>query len=253
MKPTKRTRRNPCRVGRSLAVVMLLVSAVIHAQEAGGAEPMLISTSYNNLLSNSEGTGMLDRIAIGAFERIGLPAEVVYTPTEQSLVDVNGGLLDVEINRIEGMEAQYPNLVQVPEPNMVMRFVAFAKDSVPIDGRQSIRNLDIGIVRGWKILETYTDGFPWVVLVPSEVELFRMLSKGRIDVALYSQITGYAAVSDLGLAGIRHLEPALAEREMYMYVHKSHAPIVQDLAAALREMKRDGTYDAIVAETRSGP
>jgi polar amino acid transport system substrate-binding protein len=214
-----------------------------------GADPLLVSTSYNNLLSNRENTGMLDRIVLEAFDRIDVEAEIVFSETEQSLVDVNGGLLDVEMNRIEGMEAAFPNLVRVPEPNMVMRFVAFASREIRIDGWQSIRPLYIGIVHGWKILESNTEGFPGVVLVPTEVELFNMLHKDRIDIALYAQLTGYAALSELGYNEIFHLEPPLATREMYMYVHQSHAEIVDKLAEALREMKLDGTYHSIVAET----
>ncbi len=37
---------------------------------------------------------------------------------------VNAGLLDGELNRIEGMEARFPNLVRVPDPNMVAEAAA---------------------------------------------------------------------------------------------------------------------------------
>lgn len=214
--------------------------------------PLLISTSYNNLLSNREGTGMLDRIAKEAFRRIGVEAQLVYTPTEQSLFDVNAGLLDCEMNRIEGMEKEFPCLIRVPEPNMIMRFVAFSTREIPIAGWESIGNLDIAVVRGWRILEEYTRGFPGVILVPTEVELFTMLHKGRVDIALYSLLTGYAALAELGFEDIRHLEPPLAEREMYMYLHENHTGLTEPLAEALRSMKRDGTYDQIVRRTSEG-
>ena len=212
-------------------------------------EPVFrISTSYQNLLSNSEGTGMLDRILKEAFQRIGIKAEIIYTPTEKSLVDVNAGLLDGELNRIEGMELSYPNLVRVPEPNMVMNFVAFSTRSIPIQNWDSIRDFYLGIVKGWKILEDKTQGFPRVVYVPSEVELFTMLHKGRIDLALYADLTGYAVLADLGFKEIFALAPPLEMRYMYLYVHKKHRDKVELIADALRVMKQDGTYDALVME-----
>lgn len=215
-------------------------------------DPFTISYSYQNLLSNSEGTGMLDRILHEAFRRLGIEMEIVFIPTEKSLVDANAGVVDAEINRIEGMEKSFPNLVRVPEPNMVMHFVAFSKNKFEIEGWESLRGLYTGIVKGWKILERNTEGFPNVIYTPTEFELFRMLEKDRLDIALYSLLTGYAVLDNMGYENIRDLHPPLASREMYLYVHKKHADLVEDIAAALRSMKSDGTYDRIVAEATAG-
>ena len=235
-----------------LSVVLLLLIASLGSLSSQESE-FTISTSYNNLLSNRSRTGMLDRIMIEAFQRLNMKAQLVFTPTEKSLVDVNAGLLDAELNRIEGMEKMYSNLVRVPEPNMTMYFVAFSRRNIEIDGWDSIRDLNIGIVKGWKILENNTRDFPNVVLVPTEKELFNMLRKDRLDVALYSKLTGYAVLQDLDYdnEGIRHLEPPLASRDMFLYVHKSHAALTDDIASAIRSLKTDGTYDRIVEEAVS--
>jgi polar amino acid transport system substrate-binding protein len=183
-----------------------------------------------------------------AFHRIGIRAEIVYTPTGSSLSDVNAGILDAEINRITGMEKSYPNLIMVPEPNMTMDFVAFSLQPFDSDGWESIRNLDIGLVRGWKILEDNTAGFPHVIRVPTEVELFTMLNKERLHIALYDRLTGYAVLRDLGIDRVHHLDPPLASRDMFLYVHEKHEGIVGSIALALREMKADGSYDAIMKQ-----
>ena len=101
-------------------------------------------------------------------------------------------------------------------------------------------------MRGWRILEENTRGFPYVVTVPSELELFRMLDKDRIDIALYAKLTGCSCLEEMGLDGIFPLQPPLAARDMYLYVHKEHAHLTDDIAGALRAMKQDGTYQAIV-------
>src|SRR6056297_96296 len=225
-------------------MLLVMLSAVY-----GNENKFYISTSYKNLLSNPERRGMLDRIMDEAFRRIGLEAEIVFTRTEKSLVDVNAGLLDGELNRVAGMEKEFPNLLRVPEPNMTMHFVAFAKQDFQIDGWESIRNLYIGFVKGWKILEQNTKGFPHRTLVPSETELFTMLHKDRLDVALYSKLTGYAALEEMNYDELFHLEPPLVSRKMYLYVHKSHAALVPKIADALRSMKDDGSYQRIVSDS----
>jgi polar amino acid transport system substrate-binding protein len=227
---------------------MIFLVSVIVPVTSSADEVFSISTSYQNLLSNAEGTGMLDRILLEAFDRMGRTAEIIYTPTHQSLIDVNAGVLDGEINRIAGMEARYPNLRRVPEPNMTMEFVAFTRHPIVIDDWESIRDLNIGIVRGWLILEEHTADFPSVTTVPTERELFNMLRRDRIDVALYARLTGYSVLRELGIEGITHVEPPLAERDMFLYVHKRHETLVQDIADALRAMKADGTYAEIVTD-----
>lgn len=240
-------------MARWILLVWMCAMVVGMGPGVWGAEEgtFTISTSYKSLLSNPEQTGMLDRLMKEAFRRIGLRAEIVFTPTERSLVDVNAGLLDAELNRIEGMERNFPNLVRVPEPNMTMHFVAFAKQPYPIDGWKSIENLHVGIVRGWKILENNTQGFPHITLVPTETELFTMLEKGRIDIALYDKLTGYEQLSKRGFADIRHLEPPLASKDMFLYVNKKHKDLAEPVARALKEMKQDGAYDRIVREATS--
>ncbi len=232
------------RVLRLCALIVFMAPGVFGAEE----RTFTISTSYKSLLSNPEQTGMLDQVMKEAFRRIGLRAEIVFNPTERSLVDVNAGLADAELNRIEGMEKSFPNLVRVPEPNMTMHFVAFAKKPYPIDGWKSIEDRHIGIVRGWKILERNTQGFPHVILVPTETELFNMLQKGRIDVALYDKLTGYEQLSLRGFTDIRHLEPPLASKDMFLYLNKKNKDLAVPVANALKEMKADGTYDRIVRE-----
>jgi len=46
--------------------------------ERRGGRYFTISTSYQNLFSNAEGKGMLDRILTEAFRRIGFKVEIVY-------------------------------------------------------------------------------------------------------------------------------------------------------------------------------
>lgn len=227
--------------------IMALFLCVCSPVDASG-ETVRISTSYRNLLSNPECSGMLDQITKEAFQRIGVKAEIVFTNTKRSLVVVNDGILDGELNRIEGLESSFPNLVRVPEPNMQMYFVAFAKKTIPISDWESLRGLRIGLVRGWKILEHNIAGFPNVTYQTEVENLFQMLELDRLDVVLYSKLTGYEELKRLGYRDIQHLYPPLATKNMYLYLHNKHEKLVAPYARALREMKQDGTYQKIVEQ-----
>jgi hypothetical protein len=81
----------------SYKVFILSILVLLIPQLATSQDTFTISTSYQNLLSDSEEKGMLDRILVEAFRRIGRIAEIVYTPTAKSILDVNAGLLDAEV------------------------------------------------------------------------------------------------------------------------------------------------------------
>lgn len=234
---------------RKLVFVLVIMVCVVCSVPAVAKDVAIrISTSYRNLLSTPECSGMLDRIVTEAFRRIGVQAEIVFITPKRSLVAVNEGIMDGEINRIEGMEKTFPNLVRVPEANMQMHFVAFAKRDILISDWNSLKGLKIGVVRGWKILERNVKDFPGVTCLTEISTLFRMLNQGRLDVVLYSKLTGYEELHKLGFVDIHHLAPALCSRDMFLYLHKSHKKLIAPVAEALREMKQDGTYDKIVKE-----
>jgi len=78
-------------------------------------------------------------------------------------------------------------------------------------------------------------------------QLFRMLESGRIDLALYTLADGVALARGMGLATIQPVRPTLKDVDMYLYLNRKHADLVAPLAAALRAMKADGSYDRLLA------
>jgi len=45
---------------------------------------------------------------------------------------------------------------------------------------------------------------------------------------------------------IKELSPPLAVQEMFIYLNKKYSNLVEPLARALAEMKKDGSYERIV-------
>lgn len=159
-----------------------------------------------------------------------------------SFQESNIGNADGEIGRIKGVDAIYPNLVIVDEPIIEARdFVAFGvAHKFAIDGWDSLKPCNAGYVRGWKNCEKNIVGAKSASAADSTFALFRMLQNGRVAVS--ARIDGLYTAKQIGLNGVRVLEPPLATLQRYLHLHREHADLAPKLARAIRDTKTDGSF-----------
>lgn len=228
----------------ALAIVLLLLFSVPCTLLA--QQPLVMCTSESAPLSTPEQTGMLDTIVAEAFRRAGVAIKILTVPGERALLNANSGAADGDINRIAGLSVQYVNLVQVPEPNMVYDFVAISRKPLAINGWDSLRPYRVGYVIGWKMVEKNVAAKS-ITKVATGRQLFALLAADRVDVVIYERWTGEHLLRELNVTGAKVLDPPLDRRQMHIYLNNRHAPLVSKLTAALRAMKSDGAYSAIVS------
>jgi len=227
--------------------VMLVAGA--GAGTAHADLPVLVLNDTNEPpFTTIDGTGFVDAVAGEMFRRAGVRLRLVRLPAERGLLNANAGIDDGDLVRIAGLEAHYPNLVRVPEKLLDWDFTAFAKDAALPARWETLRTRPVGHIRGWKIYEQHLAGTPHVVTAEDPAQLFRQLQLGRIDVALYARWQGLDLLQREGLSDVHLLEPVLARREMFLYLHKRHAARVPRLAEALRAIKAEGLYDRLYRE-----
>ena len=211
--------------------------------------PVLVINDTNEPpFTTADGRGFLDLVAGEAFRRAGVHLKLVRLPPERGLINANAGVEDGDLTRIAGLEAGYPNLIRVPEKLIDWDFSAFCKQSLPDASPASLRSRSLGHIRGWTIYERQFADAPAVVTAEDSTQLFRQLQRDRIEVALFERWQGLARVKRERLAGVHVLEPSLARREMYLYLHKRHAALVPKIADALRDIKAEGLYDRLYRE-----
>lgn len=209
---------------------------------AADEKQFTLGSSFSPPLTTVEQTGMLDQIIKTAFSRLGLSASVIKLPSQRALSNANRGIDDGDILRVKGINKRYPNLVPIPEKMMDFQFVAFThRNDIKIQDWASLKPYQIGLITGWKILENNTEGFQ-VTKVENATHLFNLLAKKRVDLVLYERLEGLALLKTLKMDNITMLEPPLAQREMFTYLHKKHAQLAEQLAVVIREMKQDGSY-----------
>lgn len=197
-------------------------------------------------ISSPDGRGLFDRLVSEAARRIGVTVVFQSIPAERSLRNLSAGLDDGDGPRIREMDEIFPHLVRVPEPLFTFEFVAFSLDeNVPMTGWDALEPFEVGIVRGWKILEMSIPPTVSLTTTSTPELLFRLLRERRADLVIIERMMGEILARELRVEGVRVLEPPLASREMYLFLHSRHEGMVDDLADSLREMKLDGTYGRI--------
>lgn len=223
----------------------------LHSVTSLAAEPqtLILSDTYATPYTTTAGDGFLDVVATEAFRRAGLKLTFIRLPPERALLNANAGIEDGVSARIAGLEKSYPNLVQVPEKVLDFHFVAFVHQAELSSANwQTIAPLVVGHIRGWKIFEQNITPDTRVTVVDTEEQLFNMLERNRIDIALYERWLGLGLTKKMGIKDVRVVEPPLAERPMFIYLHKRHADKVPRIADALRAIKAEGLYTRVCQE-----
>lgn len=214
------------------------------------AETLVLNTAFTSPLSNDAQSGFADRVVAEALKRNGYGLETVLLPAERALINANAGIDDGDLLRISGLQKTYTNLIQVPEKVMDLEFVVFTRHAnFPVTGWQSLKPYSVSIITGWKILERNITEYADLTKVKNAEQLFTLLVKDRTDVIVFSRWVGLGYIKDKQLSKVKVLDPPLVQRAVYVYLHKKHERLVPGLAAALRDMKADGSYQRIFQET----
>jgi len=206
----------------------------------------VVTVSTNNTPLDRQ---VLQAVSEEAFGRIGIDFRLTSLPSERSLRSANEGIVDGEGLRVSGLSGAYPNLVQVPEPYVRVSFVAFSRDpSIRLDGWESLKQYRVAFINGWKMFEMNATNARTVTKVDGPEQLFWMLDAGRVDLILYTKADGLALAAQMKLESeVFAISPALKEVDMYLYLNKRHQPLVPQVAAAIRSMKGDGSYNRIIS------
>jgi polar amino acid transport system substrate-binding protein len=238
------------RTRRGSFALLGLLTSLLYLSIGLAAEPRVLVLNEANAppFTNPERSGFFDVVAIEAFRRARLELRLEKLPAKRALLLSNSGVADGELNRLSGIQTQYPNLLRVPEKLGEWKFAAFSKDASIPGNFEAMRGLSVGIIRGWKIYEQAIAGTKEVITVNDPDQLFRLLQLDRIEVALYELQMGRAYIKEHAINDVRDLEPPLFTRETFIHLHKDHAEHVPVLAAALRAMKRDGFYQRAYRE-----
>jgi len=207
---------------------------------------LVLNTSYTTPITAPDKSGALDIFYQELFKRLGWQFEIQYLPAERALTNADRGIDDGDVCRIFGLDKKYTNLVRVPEVLMQYEHVIFTrKFDFKVTGPDDLKSYDVGVVKGWKIIEWNTKTARSVTLVDEGEQLFAMLADSRIDLGIIERMTGMMHAKKLGFKNIRVLEPAFLSGDWYLYLHKKHRQLAPTIVDEIRRMKNDGSHQRI--------
>ena len=216
-----------------------LLSLLVITSPVCAQEPLVLSKPDDPIAEVSS------KVLREAYQRIGIQIQMKTLPAERGLVQSNQGMIDGEVNRIQGIESTYSNLIMVPVAINTFEGVVFTKKvTFPVTGWDSLRPYNIGVRIGTKFAEQGTEGMN-VESVTTNEQLLLKLYAGRNDVIVTSRIEGLGQIKRLQLKGVKVIEPPLVTEKLYHYLHKKHAAMIPGIAKVLREMAAEGRIQAI--------
>lgn len=231
------------------ATTCLMFGLVCLSASAAELPELVLNDANSAPFTTEAGNGLVDIVAKEAFRRAGLRLKLVRLPAERALINANAGIEDGEVSRIAGIEKNYPNLIPIPERLVEHHFVALTRHAVLKQANwETLAAFSVGYIRGYKIFESNLKPGTQVITADTAEQLFSMLDKGRIDIALYRRWEGLVLAEKLGIKNIHVVEPSLAEKEIFIYLHKRHADKVAAITAALRAIKSEGLFSRACRE-----
>jgi len=226
----------------SFVSLLFLLQSITHAQSV-----LVLNVVGQPPLNTVAEDGFMDEVVREAFLRLGYKLVIERLPAERGLYNANIGLIDGEMSRVRGIDKRYKNLIQVPEKIMDWDFHVFSKKDIILDdGWASLSGETVAYIRGWKILEDKTPKSSVVAKTKNSLQLFSLLKKGRADFIIYERWGGNELINKINLKNVRIRMPALARKEMFIYLHKKHAALIPEVAKSLAGMKEDGSYNKLV-------
>ncbi len=221
-------------------VLAVIVSLFIFSENIK-AESYLKFSGIKNSVNHKICARMLEKV----YENLGIRIRIQAFPANRALILSNSGEFDGEVQRIDGIEENYPNLIKVPEPIFVLEASVFVKNAeITIEGWSSLKTYRIGIPRGIKYLESNTDGMN-PVIASSIAQLFYLLDAERIDVVIISTNYGKEFMEKHPSMKINLIEPPIIKVPLYHYLHKKHQAIVPFVTNNIRQLKKEGKFNNI--------
>lgn len=228
-------------------IVVILLCMALQINSAQAQPTLVLGNTYGAPMTTPGKDGIFDLIYQELAKRLGINIVIQAMENgERVLLNANSGLDDGDVGRVAGLDKHYPNLVQVPVQVHVYQVVVFSKTiEFPVDGVQSLAPYHVGVLTGRKAVENLAKRARQVTSLDRPEQLFSMLDKQRIDIAIMEKAQVMAAIKELGVKNIRVLQPNLLEGNLYLYLNKKHAAMVPKIAAELEKMHKDGTIRRI--------
>jgi ABC-type amino acid transport substrate-binding protein len=235
------------RRGALIRCVLFTAALGISPADGGarGGEAIVISVIEGSLDNDAARA-----VVAEAYRRLGEPIAFRAMDAASASEAAHSGEADAALQRVAGLDREYPELLQIPIPINVIHGAAFSREyRFPVNGWSSLRPYRIGVVRGVLFSAEGTVGMD-VRVAADHLELVRWIANGDVDVGVLPRLWGQHAIRESGQSEIAALDGVLETLLMYHYVHVRHKDLAHRLESVLKEMLLEGTTARLLEAAR---
>jgi polar amino acid transport system substrate-binding protein len=184
------------------------------------------------------------------YARLDIKIDFIDVEAKRALALSNAGETDGEIQRIANISKDYPALIQLSPPiNYIEPTVFTTTLKFDVQGWESIRDYQVGIVRGVGSSEAGTRGMLHVERATSLSDLIEMLDRDRFDLLVTDLFSGRVEIKKMHLESrIQPILPPLERIYVYHYLHKRHQALVPRVEAVIQKMTESGELEQLRAQ-----
>ncbi|MBZ2171443.1 substrate-binding periplasmic protein [Nitratidesulfovibrio sp. SRB-5] len=228
------------RVQFSVISLLLALSLVIVRDAIADADQYVVGVAYMH--GEERRIPELEALVGEAYRRVGMSVVFKYSPPMRDISLANDGEIDASAVRTKHAVAKYENLLVVPEPLLRSLYTMFfVNDKFSEYNIDDFKSLRVACVRGEIISASILESFGMnPVFVPGLEHGIKMLQSGRADAVFTSESVVKGFFKDESSSGMRKGRYGVVVKS-YHVVNVRHKDLVVPLAAAFREMIRDGT------------
>jgi polar amino acid transport system substrate-binding protein len=231
------------RISRLLVCLLLMLPLVCRADEFQFA-------AIEGLFEQKVGAIVLPQI----YGKLGININIISMPGKRAQMEAIMGRKDGEIMRIWSYGVENPNMVRVPTSYYHLETMAFVhKDSqIKLNSKADLRKYNVLKVRGVKHTNNITQGLTHVYDFNNTQDMFMALGAKRTSLALTNTADGLYMIKKLGLTQLVALRPALANLELYHYIHpaviEENPSLLQGLNTTIQTMKQSGELASLLRQ-----
>lgn len=197
-----------------------------------------------------EGKGSLamtsEAILTQAYAELNQPVEFIELPVRRALDMLLKGQLDGNFYRVAEIAQQYPMLFRVESPlNIAEIRVYRSNPKIHPENWAQVQKLKIGYIRGVLMIERNLDSTVNRVEGSSADDVFKLLSRGLVDIVLVVEPAQSPPSSAALAAKLERIDVVLDSVPLYHYLAERHRDIGMRLNTILKRMQDSGQLQKI--------
>lgn len=222
-----------------IPLVLFLTSISAFAQDF--ADSLIIARK-----ENAADQVVAERLLRDIMQRANLGMTVRVMPSPAATQLTLSGDIDGEPARVYSYGIKYPELVRVQPPYYYLVTAAFGlkERKFKLSTIEDLNDYKVGVVLGIQHAMDITAGHPRVTLVASTKELYALLAKKKIDIAIDTEIDGMYNVTAMKNKSIVR-KAVFSKSSLFLYLNKDKEHYAQQLSNAITGLTKTGELSTL--------